>query len=136
MPKTKITKKVNRMASIPIIKKKKDGQKLMQLGDRNTFISVQQWKKNTLVHIRRYVAPKDSYSSSDEGGSTTSRDFFPTRKGIALNVKEYRALMNGKDTIEAWIERCEKKSETDEEEEEAEEGEEVKEESPQKKKKK
>ena len=57
---------------------RQDGQRLVRLGQRNTFAVVNVYLGDIKIHIRRYTTPE----------TNEQNDFIPTQRGIALSPQE------------------------------------------------
>ena len=75
----------------------RDGQRLIPLGVRHTYVSCSTWEGQTLIHVRKYI--------------TRDGVWVPTQKGIAMNKEEFHELINQQPTILRQIEELEAKRE-------------------------
>jgi len=69
---------------------------MISLGDRDIFVNVCEFQGEILVHLRQYERENDK--------------LFPTKKGIALKVKEWRLLKTNMPKVNKELKKFKKDS--------------------------
>lgn len=74
---------------------RKNGEKLLRLGKRNTFVSVRPFKGVPLVHVRRFTSPEENGFG----------DYLPTVQGIALSAREFQDMLEKMDDLRIMVDQ-------------------------------
>ena len=82
-------------------KQNEEGDNMNVIGERNTFAVWSLWKNQPLLHIRRYARDDEQ------------KKMYPTRKGIALNEKEFYALLDAQPQLKKQLKKLKKQYKVD-----------------------